>query len=58
MSFSFVGVPLVWRRVPGTLCNQGGIHMYLFSRNVRLGAGNPEKQLAWALKMTEGVFKG
>jgi len=29
--------------------------MYLFSRNVRLGAGNPEKQLAWALKMTEKV---
>ena len=29
--------------------------MYLFSRNIRLGAGNPEKQLAWALKMTEKV---
>jgi len=29
--------------------------MYLFSRNVRLGPGNPEKQLAWALKMTEKV---
>ena len=29
--------------------------MYLFSRNVRLAAGNPEKQLAWALKMTEKV---
>jgi hypothetical protein len=29
--------------------------MYLFSRNVRLGAGNPEKQLAWALRMTEKV---
>ena len=29
--------------------------MYLFSRNVRLGAGNPEKQMAWALKMTEKV---
>jgi len=29
--------------------------MYLFSRTVRLGAGNPEKQLAWALKITEKV---
>ncbi len=29
--------------------------MYLFSRNIRLGAGNPEKQLAWALKITEKV---
>ena len=29
--------------------------MYLFSRNVRLAAGNPDKQLAWALKMTEKV---
>jgi hypothetical protein len=29
--------------------------MYLFSRSVRLGAGNPEKQLAWALKVTEKV---
>lgn len=29
--------------------------MYLFSRSVRLGAGNPEKQLAWALKITEKV---
>ena len=29
--------------------------MYLFSRNVRLGAGNPEKQLAWGLKITEKV---
>ncbi len=29
--------------------------MYLFSRNVRLGPGNPEKQMAWALKMTEKV---
>ena len=29
--------------------------MYLFSRNVRLGAGNPEKQIAWALKITEKV---
>ncbi len=29
--------------------------MYLFSRTIRLGAGNPEKQLAWALKMTEKV---
>jgi len=29
--------------------------MYLFSRSVRLGAGNPEKQMAWALKMTEKV---
>jgi hypothetical protein len=29
--------------------------MYLFSRTVRLGAGNPEKQLAWAFKMTEKV---
>ena len=29
--------------------------MYLFSRNVRLGAGNPEAQLAWAVKMTEKV---
>ena len=29
--------------------------MYLFSRTVRLGPGNPEKQLAWALKMTEKV---
>ena len=29
--------------------------MYLFSRAVRLGSGNPEKQLAWALKITEKV---
>ena len=29
--------------------------MYLFSRNVRLGAGNPEKQVAWGLKITEKV---
>jgi hypothetical protein len=29
--------------------------MYLFSRSVRLGAGNPEKQLAWALRVTEKV---
>jgi hypothetical protein len=29
--------------------------MYLFSRMVRLGAGNPEKQLDWALKITEKV---
>ena len=29
--------------------------MYLFSRSIRLGAGNPEKQLAWALKVTEKV---
>ena len=29
--------------------------MYLFSRTIRLGAGNPEKQLAWALKITEKV---
>ena len=29
--------------------------MYLFSRSVRLGAGNPEKQLGWALKITEKV---
>ena len=29
--------------------------MYLFSRTARLGAGNPEKQLAWALKITEKV---
>ena len=29
--------------------------MYLFSRTVRLGPGNPEKQLAWALKITEKV---
>ena len=29
--------------------------MYLFSRSVRLGAGNPEKALAWALKITEKV---
>jgi hypothetical protein len=29
--------------------------MYIFTRTVRLGAGNPEKQLAWALKMTEKV---
>ncbi len=29
--------------------------MYLFSRSVRLGAGNPEKQLSWALKITEKV---
>ena len=29
--------------------------MYLFSRNIRLGAGNPEKQLDWALRITEKV---
>jgi hypothetical protein len=29
--------------------------MYLFSRSIRVGAGNPEKQLAWALKVTEKV---
>jgi hypothetical protein len=29
--------------------------MYLFSRTIRLGAGNPEKQLAWAAKVTEKV---
>lgn len=29
--------------------------MYLFSRSVRLGPGNPETQLGWALKMTEKV---
>jgi hypothetical protein len=29
--------------------------VYLFSRSIRLGAGNPEKQLAWALKVTEKV---
>ena len=29
--------------------------MYLFSRAARLGAGNPEKQLAWALRVTEKV---
>ena len=29
--------------------------MYLFSRTARLGAGNPEKQLAWAFKITEKV---
>jgi hypothetical protein len=29
--------------------------MYLFTRNVRLGAGNPEKQMGWALKITEKV---
>src|SRR5579863_9391862 len=29
--------------------------MYLFSRSIRLGAGNPEKQLAWALRVTEKV---
>jgi hypothetical protein len=29
--------------------------MYLFSRSVRLGAGNPEKQLAWGLRVTEKV---
>ena len=29
--------------------------MYLFSRSARLGAGNPEKQLDWALRITEKV---
>lgn len=29
--------------------------MYLFSRSVRLAAGNPEKQLAWVLRVTEKV---
>jgi hypothetical protein len=29
--------------------------MYLFSRTARLGAGNPEKQLDWALRLTEKV---
>ena len=29
--------------------------MYLFSRTSRLGAGNPEKQLDWALRVTEKV---
>ena len=29
--------------------------MYLFSRTARLGEGNPQKQLDWALRMTEKV---
>lgn len=29
--------------------------MYLFSRSARLGAGHPEKQLDWALRVTEKV---
>jgi hypothetical protein len=29
--------------------------MYLFSRNARLGEGNPQKQLDWALRITEKV---
>ena len=29
--------------------------MYLFSRSARLGAGNPEKQLEWVLRVTEKV---
>ncbi len=29
--------------------------MYLFSRSVRPGPGNPEKQLDWALRITEKV---
>ncbi len=29
--------------------------MYLFSRTVPLGAGNPEKQMVWALRITEKV---
>ena len=29
--------------------------MYLYSRTARLGAGNPEKQLAWAMRITEKV---
>jgi hypothetical protein len=28
---------------------------YLFSRTARLAAGNPEKQIAWAVKITEKV---
>jgi hypothetical protein len=36
-------------------CDAREEHMYIFTRTVRLGAGNPEKQLAWALKMTEKV---
>lgn len=29
--------------------------MYLYSRTVRLGAGNPEKQVDWALRINEKV---
>ena len=29
--------------------------MYLFSRSVRPGPGNPEKQLDWAVRITEKV---
>ena len=31
--------------------------MYLFSRSVRPGPGNPEKQMDWALRITENVNK-
>ena len=29
--------------------------MYLFTRSVRLGPGNPEKQMGWALKIYSSI---